>query len=624
MGIREQVVIGFARILYGPIKSMGVMAALVSAGPLAAQIPWQSSPAQPAPLNLTRQNEASSLNKKNSMTGVSNAKSPANATTANGLQPPVVNRYAPQMIPFNPGQASTGVANLPINQFSGPPQTINPLQPAMTSAVKPPMGTMGSPGVYVPSDLPPPPSTRTTDTSVVDPVEGLINAVPAFATAPGQSDASPIGRINSRELPAAGQLLPRNVVTSPTGPQPTGTFGSGLSQSTGGQGTVPFGSGVGGNQTVPVPDLKALGGTSGFKLAGFDSTNPVVDNPAGQIISDMWNTKLVAIVGTERILAGDLAAIIEPIIYENSSRFTSKRQENDARQTLLKQLLPQFIELKALQQEFYRDIAGNVSPKELAKKKEEIHSRASKAFFDKYVPIELYRRYKVEDLGELEAKLHEKGLSLAISKNHFLTQFSAMQLENKYVAESFEIPPGEILAYYQQHQDKWQIPARAKWRELAVRFDKHGGNRQEAENQIKNLGNEVVLGGKPFEAVARDSSEGFTAAEGGLHDWTTQGSLKSNIIDQALFVLPTHRLSQIIEDEVGFHIVEVLEREQARTQDMSEIQTEIRQKLSDQIRQQKLDEFRDKVVARTPIWSKWPEDMPGAKPLDLTFDSETP
>ena len=38
------------------------------------------------------------------------------------------------------------------------------------------------------------------------------------------------------------------------------------------------------------------------------------------------------------------------------------------------------------------------------------------------------------------------------------------------------------------------------------------------------MGNDV-LNGRPFEEVAKESSEGPTAYNGGLYDWTTQGSL---------------------------------------------------------------------------------------------------
>jgi hypothetical protein len=75
-------------------------------------------------------------------------------------------------------------------------------------------------------------------------------------------------------------------------------------------------------------------------------------------------------------------------------------------------------------------------------------------------------------------------------------------------------------------------------------------------------------------------------------------------------------LSQLIEDDIGFHVVEVVQREDARTQDMAEIQTEIRKTLSKAIRQKKADEFRKKILVRVPVWTRWPEDIPGSRPLE--------
>ena len=586
-----------------------------------AQIPWQSLPATPAqvttPPRTTQGTAAASQTSGKPATGPQSTATQPSGPQTTGPQT-VVNRYATQgipaapMIPFNPAAQNYSAVNLPppgaASPVGNPPATgvpdLNAAQSLINAVSTPPM-------------QPPQPMLNTSTTFGGTPVLSdapILGNLPVLNGAMPQSDLQARG--NPGGLPGAGQLLPRNVPAQ-TGNQNMAGITTmqnqpGVNTQAPNLNSVPGGA-------VMAPDITRAG-SEGKRLVSYStSAGSPQQQSSDQVVTDIWNTKLVAIVGNERILAGDMAAIIEPIILENSGKFANKKQENEARQMLVRQVLPQYVQMKALQQEFFRDIAGNVTPKELQKKKDEIMSKASKAFYDKYVPIELYRRYKVEDLSELEGKLQDKSLSLQIMKNHFLMQVLAMQLEDKYVAESFEIPPGDILAYYEKNIDRWRISARAKWRELVVRFDKHP-NRAEADNLIKQMGNEVVLTGKPFEAVARDSSEGITASSGGKHDWTNQGSLKSEIIDQALFSLPMRRLSQIIEDEVGYHIIEVIEREPARIQDMSEIQTEIRKILSDEIRKDKLDEFREKVMDRIPVWSKWPQDIPGSKPLDETLE----
>ncbi|MBX3421204.1 MAG: peptidylprolyl isomerase [Pirellulaceae bacterium] len=351
-------------------------------------------------------------------------------------------------------------------------------------------------------------------------------------------------------------------------------------------------------------------------LASFSSSTDFNRRPQPAAIhTDFTAGRVVAVVGTERVLAGDLAAVIEPVIQENKDRLTSAAQEEMARSTLLRQALPQHVEMKAMQQEFFRDLAGNASPSELRKTKEQVTTRATRMFYDRFVPLDLFKRHKVEDLASLEAKLQESGLSLGIIKNHFLMQVLASQIEEKYVGQDFEIPPQEILAYYRENMEKWQIPARAKWRQITIRFDRMP-SRETAQERIRQLFDEVYLGGKPFEAVAKQSSMGYTATEGGWYDWTSQGSLKSATLDSAVFSLPLRRLSNILEDEIGLHFIEVLEREAARTQDMAEIQSEIRKTLSKVRRQEEVRKLRDRITARVPVWTLWPEDIPGSRPLE--------
>ena len=74
---------------------------------------------------------------------------------------------------------------------------------------------------------------------------------------------------------------------------------------------------------------------------------------------------LIAVVGTEHILAGDMHVFVEPIIEKNRSKITPD-QEKQLRANLVRQALAQYVEIKALYQEFFRDMVGNKPPKEVA------------------------------------------------------------------------------------------------------------------------------------------------------------------------------------------------------------------------------------------------------------------
>ena len=77
------------------------------------------------------------------------------------------------------------------------------------------------------------------------------------------------------------------------------------------------------------------------------------------------------------------------------------------------------------------------------------------------------------------------------------------------------------------------------------------------------MGN-AVLRGASFAVVARRESNGPRAEDGGRYDWTNQGSLASEKLDHAIFSLPVDVMSDIIEDQFGFHIVRVVERKGSR------------------------------------------------------------
>ncbi len=320
---------------------------------------------------------------------------------------------------------------------------------------------------------------------------------------------------------------------------------------------------------------------------------------------------LIAVVGTEHILAGDMHVFVEPIIEKNRSKLNAD-QEKQLRANLVRQALAQYVQIKALYQEFFRDMVGNKPPKEISEMQSKVVMKAAQIFHDKQVPLML-QKYQVDDLASLERKLQEKSMSLSTLKTQFTERVLSSELERKYVPDEYEFSRAELLAFYEDHASDWNVIGRAKWRELCVRLNNH--SREEAETLIKQMGNEVYLGGKPFEAVAKQQSEGFTAAQGGVYDWTSQGSLKSKAIDQAIFSLPLRRLSQVIEDDIGFHIIEVLEREPGYKKSFDAAQVEIRQRMSEEKRSKLLEDFQNKVMARTSIWTLWPEDIPNSRAL---------
>jgi hypothetical protein len=248
------------------------------------------------------------------------------------------------------------------------------------------------------------------------------------------------------------------------------------------------------------------------------------------------------------------------------------------------------------------DRAGMGKPKDgTPDRKEEVSELARRDPILFRIAI-LMNQEEIETLGDLDLLLRRYESSLEKQQRaygeHKLMQMSVM----KHVRKDVEVTHEQMLTYYREHLESYAIPARVRWEEIMVRFDRHP-NEDAAMAEIAALGNEVYLGGASLAGVAKRSSHGPTAAQGGQFDWTDRGSLASQTVEEAIFTLPLNKLSQIIRDERGLHIVRVLERTEATYVPFLEAQVEIKEKIRAEIRQSDVQNYLTKLRKTTNVWT---------------------
>ncbi len=347
-----------------------------------------------------------------------------------------------------------------------------------------------------------------------------------------------------------------------------------------------------------------------------NSRNPLPSNQVSSMPSDpnvVYEAgELLAIVGDEPILLGSVLPLVESKLDQIKDRIPPSQLEQ-ARQQLIRKVLQDAILTKALAQRFVRDSVGIKPRKDYIAFREQMLPRATKIFYTQHIPS-LMKQLKVETEQELDEQLRSMGTSIAAQHAAFADQVLADEAIRSHVPKRPHVDLDSMRTYYSQNEEKYRRPARAKWRQLTVLFEKHS-NKAEALQKISEMGNEILFGGTSFEAVAKRSSDGPMASKGGLFDWTSKGALKSKIIDEHVFSLPLNRLSRIIEDDVGYHIIEVLDRENEFKIPFSETQEEIRKEIERRKQTELRREFIDKVLEETNIWSRWHQDFPGSLPL---------
>jgi parvulin-like peptidyl-prolyl isomerase len=100
-----------------------------------------------------------------------------------------------------------------------------------------------------------------------------------------------------------------------------------------------------------------------------------------------------------------------------------------------------------------------------------------------------------------------------------------------------------------------------------------------------------VLAGEDFKAIAREFSEEPDAQRNDAEYWARRDKVSLPALQEALFSLPLHEVSEVIETDLGYYLIEVLARPPAGKVPLEESQEEIRQLLLNQ-----------EVEKRLPAW----------------------
>lgn len=330
--------------------------------------------------------------------------------------------------------------------------------------------------------------------------------------------------------------------------------------------------------TVPVAHADSL------------ATEPV---PSKLVERMLTPTEVLAVVGDQTILAGDVLPTINQALHEAGDQIP-RQQLNQQRALYVRQLLPRKIELKLILLDFYRTIPEDKLDEALVN----IDEQVGEQFYQEQVP-RLKKQLNVDSLRELDSKLRSFGTSIDMQKTSFREQVIAQTTIRQKVEQTPEVTHDELLDYYHEHIEDYQITAQAEWEKLTVRFDQFP-SKSEADQALVEMGNQV-LRGADFATVAKKHSQGTNAWKGGYHDWTPQGSLVSEVLDEAIFTLPLNRLSQKLEDDTGLHIVRVLDRREAGRVPFEKAQAEIREKLQEKHREQQTREYLEALREKTYI-----------------------
>ena len=135
--------------------------------------------------------------------------------------------------------------------------------------------------------------------------------------------------------------------------------------------------------------------------------------------------------------------------------------------------------------------------------------------------------------------------------------------------------PQQIQAYYNTHQSEYQQPEQSKARHILVNLAPNADAKADAAAKAKADGIlKQLQGGAKWDEVAKKNSDDPGSKDsGGELGWARRGQMVPEF-DAAIF---TQKLGdiKIVKSQFGYHVIQVEERQQAHTQPLSEVQSQI-------------------------------------------------
>jgi peptidyl-prolyl cis-trans isomerase C len=188
---------------------------------------------------------------------------------------------------------------------------------------------------------------------------------------------------------------------------------------------------------------------------------------------------------------------------------------------------------------------------------------------------------RAEFLDDLESNgLDEEGLRKALQRE--LMFDSVMQ---RVAANSAQVNELDIHLFYEMHHERFQTPETRVASHLLITInpDYPENTREAAHERAQALLKKLAGRGNRFEEFAKRYSECPTAMEGGKLGEVNRGQLYESL-DTVLFRMEEGRVSDIVESEMGFHILYCEKIKPARRVPLSKAAPRIREVLQERQR----------------------------------------
>jgi len=278
--------------------------------------------------------------------------------------------------------------------------------------------------------------------------------------------------------------------------------------------------------------------------------------------------RTVATVDGEVILMSEYERRAKPVI-EEYEKFLKGPDKEIRIKELKEKILDQMIDEKVLIHEGKR--------KKIRVNRKEIQDGLG----------EIKKRFGTEE--EYTQELVRQGVSEEEFKQQVKEQLMVIKLIDQEVKAKVVLPTdSEIEDFYKQNESEMVEPEQMRARHILIKVDENT-DKKKALKRIKDILKEVKKGKNNFAELARKYSEGPTAPRGGDLGFFIRGQMVRKF-EEAAFALKVGEISNVVETEYGYHIIQCIEKKASEKKSLEEV----RDYLRNFIFQKRMEEYYEK------------------------------
>jgi peptidyl-prolyl cis-trans isomerase C len=195
------------------------------------------------------------------------------------------------------------------------------------------------------------------------------------------------------------------------------------------------------------------------------------------------------------------------------------------------------------------------------------------------------------DEATYKKALAQAGLTEEKLRQQARDQIAVQKYLQGRFAQAGNVTDQATREFYDKNKAKIQAPERVRVRHILIRFDPQKGSPADKEKAREKAADLLkrAQGGEDFAKLASEYSEDPSSkARGGELDWITQGQMVPTFEQAAFALKKSNELSPVVESQFGFHVIQLLEHQDAGTLPYEQVKGRIGQLLQQQQAQQQL------------------------------------